>query len=169
MTTYRTIIEDFERIADRHLQINSFGHGDLNQLIYWTTQKDGEDNEGNNAPIYPLLYVVPTTVVRGEQQLTYTFDIVVADIDTSKKTPEYTKQMWSDTLQISEDILAQFKYSVTAEQGDYERTYDVVLPANVNPFSERFDDLLVGWTTTLQVVLDIPLNRCISPYKDFTK
>ena len=93
--------------------------------------------------------------------------MVICDIDASKKEPEYNRQIWNDTLMMSEDVLAQFKYSVTTAQGDYYRDYDVILPSTMLPFSERFDDLLIGWTTSLQLVIDNPLNRCIAPYKPF--
>ena len=167
MITYKKIVEDFETLVKNHKQLNSFGHGDINQLIYWTTQIDGTDNDTYAAPIYPLLYLVPQSVSRGEQQLTYTFDVIICDIDASTKTPVLNKQIWSDTLQIAEDILAQFKYSVTTAQGDYEQNYDITLPSTISPFSERFDDLLIGWTLSLQILIDNPLNRCISPYKPF--
>ena len=81
---------------------------------------------------------------------------------------ELKRENWAiEYLEIDEDILAQFKYSVTASQGDYEAKYDIELPTSINPFSESFDDILVGWTLSLDLVVDSPLNRCLAPYKDF--
>ena len=166
MITYKKIIDDFRILADKHKSINSFGSGDITQLIYLTSQIDGKDNSKNEAPIYPLLYVIPNPVSRGEQQVTYSFSVVIADIMNTKNYDIET-QLISDTLQIAEDILAQFKYSVTASQGDYENKYDIILPATLNNFSEAYDDILVGWSITLDIVVDSPLNRCIAPFKPF--
>jgi hypothetical protein len=166
MINYKKIIDDFALLADKHKQINSFGTGDIRQLIYLTQQIEGKDNTKNSAPIYPLLYVIPSVVSRGEQQITYSLNVVIADIMNTKNYDIET-DLVSDTLQIAEDIVAQFKYSVTQAQGDYEASYDLVLPTNISPFSEAYDDILVGWTISLQIVIDDPLNRCVSPINPF--
>ena len=166
MLNYKNIIDDFKQIADKHKQINSFGTGDIRQLIYLTQQKQGQPNTDNNAPTYPLMFVLPSSVQRDEQFLTYTFSVVIADIMNAKNYDTET-DILSDTLQIAEDVLAQFKYSVTSAEGDYEEKYDVQFPANIQSFSESYDDLLCGWTLTINLVIDNPLNRCIAPFKPF--
>ena len=83
------------------------------------------------------------------------------------KNYDIQTDLYSDTLQMTEDILAQFKYAVTPSTGDYEAKYDITLPATINPFSEAYDDLLVGWTINVNIVVDNPLNRCIAPYNPF--
>ena len=166
MKNYKNIIDDFRKIADNHKQINSFGTGDIRQLIYLTSEVKGSDNATDKAPVYPLMYVIPSTATRGEQQITLTFQVIIADIMNTKNYDIET-DLYSDTLQMAEDVLAQFKYSVTDAQGDYEASYDIVLPVSVSPFSEAYDDILVGWNLTIQIVLDNPLNRCIAPYNNF--
>jgi len=166
MINYKNIIDNFREVANKHKQINSFGTGTIQQLIYLTSNIDGDKNETNAAPIYPLMFVLPTTVNRDEQFITYGFSVVIADI-TNTKNYDIETDLYSDTLQIAEDILAQFKYSVTAAQGDYETTYDINLPTSVTPFSEAYDDVLIGWTLGVDLVVDSPLNRCIAPYKPY--
>ena len=166
MVNYKVIINDLKELADKHKQINSFGTGDLTQLIYLTSNVDGKDNDTWKAPIYPLMYVIPKSVTRGEQSITYPFDIVIADIMNTKNYDIET-DLLSDTLEMAEDVLAQFKYSVTTAQGNYETKYDITLPTSINPFTEAFDDILVGWTLSLNIVVDNPLNRCTAPYKTF--
>lgn len=166
MLNYKNIIDDFKKIADEHKQINSFGTGDIRQLIYLTQELDGTDNSKNNAPIYPLMYVIPGTVSRDEQFINYAFNVIIADIMNAKNYDTETDIM-SDTLQITEDILAQFKYSVTNAEGYYEEKYDITLPASIAPFSEAYDDILAGWNLNLNIIIDNPLNRCIAPFKPF--
>ena len=167
MLNYKNIITDFETLAKEHMQINSFGTGDITQLIYWTQQIDGQENTKNEPPVYPLMYVIPSNATRDENFITYNFNVIIADIMDTKTSYDIQTDLYSDTLQIAEDILAQFKYSVTAAQGDYESKYDITLPTNIQSFNEAYDDNLVGWNIDLAIVVDSPLNRCIAPYKPF--
>lgn len=163
----KNIIDDFEKLVDKHKQLNSFGVGDIRDLIALTQMKDGEDNtEKNEAPLYPLLYVIPQIANRDGGQITYNFNVLVCDID-NVKNKNIQVDLWSDTLEIAEDVVAQFAYSVNDEQGNYYGKYDIVLPVNITPFNEAYEDRLFGWNIALQVVVDKPLNRCIAPFNNF--
>jgi len=167
MLNYKNIIDDFEKLAKNHKQINSFSTGDINQLVSWTQQIDGKDNDNNSAPVYPIMYVIPSDVTRGEQEIVYGFNIIIADIMDTKTSYDIQTELWSDTLQISEDVLAQFKYSVTPADGDYEDRYDIEGPNTITPFNEAYTDNLVGWNLDISIVLSNPLNRCIAPFRPF--
>ncbi len=164
---FKNIITDLQTLESKHKSLNSFGVGDIRQLIYLTQRRDNQDNTTENqAPIYPLMYVIPQNVQRDENFVTYRLNVLVLDVMNANNY-DIEVDLWSDTLQIAEDILAQYKYSVTSSQGDYETRYDLVLPATITPFSEAYDDILVGWNLDLQVVVDMPLNRCYAPYNSF--
>lgn len=162
----KNIIDDLKEIERKHKQLNSFGVGDLKQLIYLTQDLAGTENTTNAAPIFPLLYIVPGTIQRNENYVVYNLNCVVADIMNSTNY-DIEVDLMSDTAQIISDVLAQFKYSVTASEGDYEAKYDLQLPVTLNGFSEGFDDILVGWNALIQVVVEDPLNRCIAPYNNW--
>ena len=165
----KNIIDDLELLVEKHKMINSFGVGDLRDMIFLTQQRDGEDNtEKNEAPLYPLLYVIPQQATREDGLITYNFNIIVCDIDNVKNKQIQT-DLWSDTLEYAEDVLAQFKYSVTSAEGDYYDKYDVVLPTSITPFNEQYEDRLFGWNLSLSVIVDKPLNRCIAPYNNFNE
>ena len=166
MINFKNIVHDLKEIADKHKQINSFGAGTIEQLIYLTGEIDGKPNDTNAAPIYPLMFVIPNPVTRDEQFITYSLNIVICDV-TNVKNYDINLDVYSDTLQMAEDVLAQFKYSVTSADGNYESKYDINLPTTLNPFSESFDDRLTGWTVGVDILVESPLNRCIAPYKPF--
>jgi hypothetical protein len=164
---FKTIVNDFNNLQRKHKQLNSFGVGDIKQLIYLTQDRDKQENTDNNAPIYPLMYVVPGSVNQDEQFTTYSFNILICDVFNTKNY-DIQNDLWSDTLEIAQDILAQYKYSVTAEQGNYYTDkYDITLPTTLIPFMEAYDDLLVGWNLPINIIVQTPLNRCIAPYNDF--
>lgn len=164
---FKNIITDLETLEIKHKSLNSFGVGDIRQLIYLTQKRDNVDNTTENlAPIYPLMYVIPTNVQRDENFVTYRLNVLILDVMNANNY-DIEVDLWSDTLQIAEDILAQYKYSVTSQQGDYETRYDLILPTTITPFSEAYDDILVGWNLDLQIIVDMPLNRCYAPYNSF--
>lgn len=172
---FKNIIEDLQTLSNKHKMLNSFGVGDIRQLIFLTQERLGKDNidpknntpnPSNLPPVYPLMYVVPQTAQRDDSTMTYNFNIIIADI-TNRKNYDIEVDAWSDTLQIAEDILAQFKYSVLESQGRYESRYYINLPTNITPFNEQYEDLLVGWNLQMSIVVDSPLNRCIAPYRNW--
>ena len=111
MVNYKIILNDFKELADKHKMINSFGTGDLSQLIYLTSNVEGQNNDSWKAPIYPLMFVIPKSVNRGEQQITYPFDIVIADIMNTKNYDIET-DLLSDTLEIAEHKLKKWRYMI---------------------------------------------------------
>jgi hypothetical protein len=165
-TNFKKIITDLKTLEKNHKMLNSFGIGDLKQLIYLTQQRDKVENTTDAAPIYPLMYVIPLNVTQDENFTTYRFNVLIVDIMNASNY-DIEVDLWSETLQIAQDILAQYKYSVNQQQGDYEASYYLELPANITPFSEAYDDLLVGWNLELQLTIDMPLNRCIAPFNNF--
>jgi len=167
--SFKNIIEDLKTLELKHKQLNSFGIGDIKQLIYLTQQRDKQNNTTAwKPPIYPLMYVIPQNVQQDDNFVTYRFNVLILDIMNANNY-DIEVDLWSSTLQIAQDILAQFKYSVTIQQGDYEARYDLVLPTNITPFSESYDDILVGWNLELQLQVDMPLDRCIAPFEPFVE
>tara|TARA_R110000823_G_scaffold302859_2_gene424151 strand:+ start:1044 stop:1583 length:540 start_codon:yes stop_codon:yes gene_type:complete len=170
----KNIIDDFRLLVEKHKQINSFGCGDIKDLIFLTQGKQNEqaiskdvvDNTTNGAPLYPLLYVIPQMANRDGGQITYNFNVLICDID-NVKNKSIQIDLWSDTLEMAEDVVAQFTYSVNEQQGDYYDKYDVVLPVNITPFNEAYEDKLFGWNIAIQIIVDKPLNRCIAPFNNF--
>jgi len=166
-TNFRKVVKDLQTIANRHKQINSFGIGTIEQMIYLTQEVDKKDNTENfNAPKYPLMFVIPQPSIVAENFNEYSLNIVITDIMNAKN---YDTQvdLWSETYQMAQDVMAQYKYAVSQSQGDYEDVYDISLPITCTPFSEGYDDLLVGWSFVLTLQVDQPLNRCIAPYDNF--
>ena len=171
MVNYKKIVGDLSTLIKRHKQVRSFGIGDIKQLSYFIEHFKDEDGNvvdnqpDNNSTRYPLVYVIPQPVQRDRRTKTYSFFVIVADI----LSPNYSNEtdVWSDTLQIAEDILAQFGYSITQEQGEYYEDYDIITPTSITPFSESYDDYLSGWNLNLTVVVSEPLDRCDAAFESF--
>lgn len=164
---FKNITDDLAELCRNHKQLNSFGVGTIKQLIYLTQQRDKVSNTTEyKAPIYPLMFVVPVNVTQHDQFVGYRFNVLICDIMNASNY-DIEVDLWSDTLAMAQDVLAQFKYSVTPSEGNYQKRYDLTLPTNITPFSEAYDDILVGWNLELQLEVDMPLDRCIAPFDPF--
>jgi len=148
VVNYKQIIEDLEDIANTHEQVNSFGYGDLTQLTM--------DVQTKQEPEYTRLYVLPADTILDENQLTLNFTIIVAD----KLEDDYSNQrdVLSDTLEIIKDV-----YTVL-----YLSEYETEWGASVEPFLERFESVLAGWTMNITLTQPFDYNRCVLPEIDFT-
>lgn len=163
---FRTIANDFKRLTAAHKQLNSFGLGDVSQMSYLTQFRDGEENTDFQAPYYPLMFVVPSSIENQLQFKTWNFNVLVADI--LERDLQNQVDISSDTLQILQDIISQFRLSVTALEGDYYDKYYVDDVVECVPFMEKMDDLLNGWNGLIKIKTMTPLNRCAAAFNIFT-
>jgi len=163
---FKTFAQDFEKLANLHKQLNSYGLGNSDQLSYWTQSRDKEENTQFQSPYYPLLYIVPSNCVNDLQYKTWEFNTIVADILERDLVNEI--DITSDTLQILQDVISQFRLSVNANQGDYYNKYWVDDSVVCIPFLEKEQDLLNGWNGIIKVKTMTPLNRCSAAYLPFT-
>jgi hypothetical protein len=147
VVNYKQVIEDLEEIARAHEQINSFGFGDITQLTM--------DIETEKEPEYTRMYVVPGNTVLDQNQLTYNFQVIVTD----RVNNDYSNQrdLMSDTLEITKDIFTILYLS------EYQSEWN----ASVEPFLERFETILGGWTLNLTITQPFDYNRCVLPELPF--
>jgi hypothetical protein len=163
---FKTISDDFRRLADAHKQLNSYGLGDIEQISYWTQSRDKEENTDYQSPFYPLLYVVPSSVQNDLQYKTWGFNTLVMDI--VERNLDNQIDVLSDTNQILQDVISQFRLSVTNVFGDYNDKYYLDDEVTCIPFLEKYDDLTNGWNGELKIKTMTPLDRCEAAYYPFT-
>jgi hypothetical protein len=152
-------------LADHHKQINSFGFGALEDLSFWTESRMKEDNPNFQSPVFPLMYVVPANVEQRLTHMVYQFNVIILDIierDLSNQT-----DVLSDTNQILDDVISQFRLSVTNSLGNFNKQYYLQTPVTCNPFIEKYTDLCGGWSGLLNIEVIIPLNRCDAAFGSF--
>ena len=162
---FKTFHDDFRLLADHHKQINSFGFGALEDLSFWTESRMKEDNPNFQAPVFPLMYVVPANVEQRLTHMVYQFNVIILDIierDLSNQT-----DVLSDTNQILDDVISQFRLSVTNSLGNFNKQYYLQTPVTCNPFIEKYTDLCGGWSGLLNIEVIIPLNRCDAAFDSF--
>ena len=162
---FKTFHDDFRLLADHHKQINSFGFGALEDLSFWTESRDKQQNTEYNSPIFPLMYVVPANVFQNLSHMVYEFNVIILDIiqrDLSNQV-----DVLSDTNQILDDVISQFRLSVTNALGNFNKEYYLQTPVECFPFMEKYTDLCGGWNGVLRIEVNAPLDRCAAAFNSF--
>ena len=133
MKTYLDIVDKFQRAAEYHIGINTFGHGSLDKL---------NDNQNIN---YPLLYVRPLNSlgVQPYGQRTLTFEVYVIDVPKLDRTTDI--QTMSDAERMLYDVYTFFRDG--AEQQSYE-----IAMTGITPVQEAFQDRVFGWVGTFNII-----------------
>jgi hypothetical protein len=161
----KTFTDDFRILSDYHKQIQSYGFGKMDEFTYWNEMRLKEDNTQFNSPYYPYFYVIPNDVIQKFGFMEYKFTFIVSDI--IQRSLENQVDVLSDTLQIMDDILGQFRLSVTNSLGNFNELYYLNTPIVCTPFLEKYDDLLGGWVADITIEVKTPLDRCDAPFDTF--
>jgi hypothetical protein len=160
---FKKILDLLRQLAEYHEQLQSWGYGGVEQLIYDTEMRLKQDNDGNLAPHYPSMWVIPEAARTDGRETTYEFNILIMDIANTKNFDNYTDTL-SDTLDILKDVIAQLKYATGME---CYCNLDIDYPIEMTPFEEYYDDYVNGWSGRIRLRVPDAINRCIAPYADF--
>ena len=169
--TYNNVVNTLLRLGEYHQQISTTSVGDIFDIDLSKVTK------------FPLLHINPTSVATGDSQLTYSFQIFIMDMVSEKtewtannasanfpklyKTLSNEQDVLNENLQICTDFIGMLRHSV---QQSLEGTNDINAPIyftqdqfNIEPFSERFDNLCCGWVFTLNVLVQNDFQTCDIP------
>ena len=175
--TYNNVVNTLLRLGESHYQISTTSVGDIWQV----------DLEKNTK--FPLLHINPTSVATGDSQLTYNFQIFVMDMVTEKadwttnrgqivsptknefsklvKTLSNEQDVLNETLQVCTDFIGMLRHS---QHQSLVGTNDINAPLyftqdqfNLEPFSERFDNLCCGWVFNIGILVQNDFQTCDIP------
>ena len=158
MISFRNVVGYLETIADKHYEIESFHSGMMDEV----------DINKLGATDYVILYAEPGNVVINQGVLTYNFTIFVMDMINDEVGDDPNKQRvgrvdgYSETLNILQDVVSEFKHSLTT-QSWVDGEVVLELPITAAPFTARFNNLLTGWSASISVDVNNKNNLCIAP------
>lgn len=158
LKTFRGFVKDLKKIYEKHQQIKDFGFGFIEDVTF--------KNQGDTVTQYPYLFVIPDTTSVDERELQYSIRLVMMD-RVVNYTDDNLLDIMSDMNQILQDVISQFAFSYTAEDGDYTDIYEINLPVTLQPFADKFDDYVAGYFATITITLAQPLDRCDAPFDSF--
>jgi|TARA_R100000084_G_scaffold59878_1_gene25482 hypothetical protein len=159
MITYKNIIDDFNTIATNHFLINSFHSGMLDEV----------DIDKLDQSDFPILYIEPGNTNIDKGVLTYTFTVFTMNL--VKEDLSNREVVWSEMLQIMQDIIAEFRQNLSVQTADdpgKKFSYipnEVVLnlPISAEPFTVRFANMLTGWSASFTMQVNNHNSLCDAP------
>ena len=168
--TYNNVINFLCRLGEYHHQIATVSVGDIYDINLEKMEK------------MPLLHINPTSVQTGDSELLYNFQIFICDLVSEKddwqtqqqlaltklvNTKNNEQEVWNQTLEICTDFIGMLRHS---ERQSLQTVNDINQPIyftqdqfSIEPFQERFDNLLCGWTFTIGVKVMNDFQTCIIP------
>jgi hypothetical protein len=166
--TYNNVINTLKSLGAEHHQITTTTTGDIDRI----------DLSKNT--LFPLFHINSEDVVAGESELTYNFQLFVMDLVSEREnwteenlqSADYLsneQEALSSCLQVCVDIIGILRHS----KWQSELSLDINAPVyftdgdfNLEPFSERFDNLLTGWVFSIGVVVQNDFQTCTIPMED---
>tara|TARA_R100000655_G_scaffold1600_4_gene6050 strand:- start:8436 stop:8936 length:501 start_codon:yes stop_codon:yes gene_type:complete len=115
---------------------------------------------------YPLMHVSTNTATFSSGQIEHSFQVVVMDLVNKDENNE--EEVLSDMLQVIGDVLSVLLNS------DYDTDYtdfrhEIRIQENITcePFTERFDNEVTGWTADINIVVAFDATACAGGYVPF--
>ena len=113
--------------------------------------------------IYPLSHIIMNNVVQGGQVLTYNLTILLMDIIDINKAPvvdQFTGN--TDEMDILNTQLAVGNKLVEQMRSGalFNDMYQVITDVTFDPFYDRFENELVGWSMNVSIVVENDIYIC---------
>jgi hypothetical protein len=144
--TYNQIIKEFQDFATSHTQVSEFANGDLWEVVQHNKLTDFT---------YPLLFVTDNSASIGVGEITNSFNVLVMD----QANEDTENEVKSDTLLILLDCIAHFEKLYT----DNWKFVSIQKSGSAEPFTERFDDTVTGWTINIDLKQPLQYDECQIP------
>ena len=162
--TYNNVIDTLKQLGDEHEQITTTTTGDI-----WKIDMD--------QTLFPLFHINPVNVSTGQSELTYNFQLFVMDAVTEKEnwteedlqSANYLsneQEVASSCLQVCIDIISMMRHSKWQGAGELDIDDPVYFTEGeytLEPFQERFDNLLTGWVFSIGVLVQNDFQACTIP------
>ena len=133
------------------------------QNVNTVTTGDISDVNLQKIDIFPLSHIIVNNATLGEQTITFNISILAMDIvDRNKKTGEDVFLGQNNLQDILNTQLAVLNKAIQIlRKGDlYGDKYQLQADPNCEPFYDRFDNELAGWTATMDIVIYNDINIC---------
>ena len=166
--TYNNAIDTLKQLGAEHHQISTTTTGNIFDI----------DLEKNTK--YPLFHINPVNVTTGQSSLIYNFQLFVMDSVTEKENwteaniqsadrLSNEQEVTSSCLQICVDIIGMMRHSKWQGAGELDINDPVYFTEGeytLEPFQERFDNLLTGWVFSIGIVVQNDFQTCTIPVAD---
>jgi len=151
ISTYKVLVEELETIALSHMAVKQFQVGQLSDL----------DVQNNEHPFqrFPVVFLIPEQSSMDRYgKVTFGFRLLVADI--AENTEDLQKNVHNNTFMIIQDLMSKI---IMTTWGQLE--IEAETPVIIEPFVEKFNNNLAGWSVQLDLVVKSSFDLCSAAFR----
>ena len=135
----------------------------LSNNVFVTTVTKGDIFEVDLTSVdYPLAHFGITSANYDTQTLQYVFQVIVMDLVSKDESNE--ENVLGDTLQVIGDLISQLKNEDDDDYDDFRNDIRILDSVSCEPFTERFDNEVSGFTATITIEVNFESNTNKSIY-----
>lgn len=127
------------------------------------TTGDIYDVNLNKQDIFPLAHIIVNNVTQQEQTLIFNISIIAMDIVDQSKLPTEDRFIGNNNEQdiLNTQLAVLNKVIQKLRMGTlYTDKYQLDTDVNCEPFYDRFENQLAGWTATMDIMIYNDINIC---------
>ena len=152
MLNYEKIILESQTFAGNHLQINSFGNGDLWEIIESDKLQDFT---------YPMLWVQDSNFGTSNGVAFFSFSILALDqVINGEVNENFVK---SSMIEILFDYVSYFKQSIFYDVAGNKLPFKISVENSGQTFTENYNDILTGGNISVRFDVPLRFNKCKIP------
>jgi hypothetical protein len=113
--------------------------------------------------IFPLSHIIVNNATFENNQTRFNVSIVAMDIVDINKEDAPTEYIGNDNVQdvLNQQLIVCQRVYESAKRGDlFDNLYQVDGTGTCEPFTERFENFLAGWTMTFDVLVPNEMSIC---------
>ncbi|QDP64157.1 MAG: hypothetical protein Unbinned2250contig1000_16 [Prokaryotic dsDNA virus sp.] len=149
-TTLYKLLNAFVVYGDENFQINSTVIGPTEEM----------DVEKMDASLFPILFINPSTASIDKGEADISIELIIATLQPNDlKSRTY---VLSNMFYVMKDIIA-LGHNHAYDDTKFIPRCTMELPVSLDPFTARFENMLVGWSTQLTFGVDNTNDVCLIP------
>ena len=113
--------------------------------------------------MFPLSHVILNGATSGENVMTFNFSVLVMDIVNQSKDEvtdifvgnDNEQDVLNTQLSVINKLIQKLRIGSL-----YSDKYQVIGDVSLEPFRDRFENIIAGWTATFDVIIENDVNVC---------
>lgn len=151
MNGFYRVTDIIRETLQADVNCNTVTYGDITQV------------DLDKQTIFPLAHVIVNSVTSGEQTLTFNISVLAMDIVDISKEPDVNIFVGNDNEQdvLNTQLAVLNKLIQKLRIGNlYVSKYQILGDVSLEPFRDRFENQIAGWTATMDIIIENDVNVC---------
>lgn len=151
MNGFYRVTDIIRETLQADVNCNTITYGDITQV------------DLDKQTIFPLAHVIVNSVTSGEQTLTFNISVLAMDIVDISKEPDVNIFVGNDNEQdvLNTQLAVLNKLIQKLRIGNlYVNRYQILGDVSLEPFRDRFENQIAGWTATMDIIIENDVDVC---------